>query len=431
MLSKCLRIQVMGKVSAGQIKPLGDSISPDIVVPAFMVKQYNNPLAYEVNGNSLASQSIFDGDMIIVTKTNKKSCQDGDNLVIQIDGDLVLKNFNKDKELLVSDSVGKENNDIEISLFDDNVKAIGKVRKVLKLSDASPKYKKQKKLPIDQIIQGDAIRVLNEFPDNSIDLVVTSPPYDGLRDYKGFSIDLEGLGIQMHRVLKPGGIIGMVIQDQTQNFGKSLTSFRTIVNWCDNAGFKLFECLIYRKFGAEGAWWNKRFRVDHEYLPIFIKGERPAYFDKEGLKIPSKHGGKVMKGGGTRLTNGTRIATRPIKINAMKCRGTVWEYMTAGDGTRLKHKHPATFPDKLPYDLISCFCPPDGLVLDPMCGSGTSMLAAKKLDRKYIGVDIAEEYCQLARKRIDEEFYLNNNLDLNFNSSKKKTSYNMLLNKLH
>jgi site-specific DNA-methyltransferase (adenine-specific) len=175
------------------------------------------------------------------------------------------------------------------------------------------------------------------------------------------------------------------------------------VDWVDNIGFKLFETVIYRKYGAEGAWWNKRFRVDHEYMPIFLRGGRPQYFNKEYLKIPSKHGGKTMTGGGTRLTNGVRIATRSITINPMKCRGTIWEYMTAGDGTRLKHKHPATFPDKLPYDFIRCFCPEGGIVLDPYMGSGTTALAAIQLERNYIGFDISEEYCNLARRRIREE----------------------------
>ncbi len=195
----------------------------------------------------------------------------------------------------------------------------------------------------------------------------------------------------------------MVIQDQTKNFGKSLTSFRTIVDWCDSFGFKLFETVIYRKYGAEGAWWNKRFRVDHEYIPIFLKGERPRYFNKEHLKIPSKHGGKTMTGGGTRLTNGIRIATRSIKINPMKCRGTIWEYLTAGDGSRLKHQHPATFPNQLPYDFINCFTPKHGVVLDPFVGSGTTTVAAKNLGHRYIGIDIAPEYCAIAEKRMQEE----------------------------
>lgn len=261
----------------------------------------------------------------------------------------------------------------------------------------------EERLPLNKIICGDAIEVLKKMPSNSIDIVVTSPPYDAVRDYKGFALNLHAAGKEIHRVLKDGGVAVMVIQDQTKNFGKSLTSFRTILDWCDSFGFKLFETVIYRKYGAEGAWWNKRFRVDHEYVPIFLKGDRPQYFNKEYLKIPSKHGGKTLTGGGTRLTNGIRIATRAIKINLMKCRGTIWEYLTAGDGSRLKHEHPATFPNQLPYDFIQCFCPPNGIVLDPFVGSGTTTVAAKNLGHSYIGIDIAPEYCAIAKKRMEIE----------------------------
>src|SRR3989338_7113194 len=262
---------------------------------------------------------------------------------------------------------------------------------------------KYAELPLNKIICGDAVEVMKKFPSNSVDIVITSPPYDAVRDYKGFALDLHATGREVNRVLKDGGVAVMVIQDQTKNFGKSLTSFRTIIDWCDSFGFKLFETVIYRKYGAEGAWWNKRFRVDHEYIPVFLKGERPRHFNKEHLKIPSKHGGKTMTGGGTRLTNGIRIATRSIKINPMKCRGTIWEYLTAGDGSRLKHEHPATFPDQLPYDFISCFTPKNGIVLDPFVGSGTTAVAAKNLGYKYIGIDIAADYCAIAEKRMKEE----------------------------
>jgi DNA modification methylase len=269
------------------------------------------------------------------------------------------------------------------------------------------KQVKHKKIEtfLDKIICGDVVDVMSHMPDNSVDIVITSPPYDAVRDYKkGYPLDLHGAGREIHRVLKDGGVAVMVIQDQTKNFGKSLTSFRTIIDWCDSFGFKLFETVIYRKYGAEGAWWNKRFRVDHEYIPIFLKGERPAYFNKEHLKIPSKWGGKTLTGGGTRLTNGVRIPTRSIKINPLKCRGTIWEYMTAGDGSRLKHQHPATFPDQLPYDFIECFAPPGGVVLDPFVGSGTATLAAKNLGYKYIGIDVAPEYCELATRRMKDEY---------------------------
>ena len=204
----------------------------------------------------------------------------------------------------------------------------------------------------------DCIEGMKQLPANCIDLVVTSPPYDSIRKYNGFSYDLHATGVEILRILKDGGIAAMVIQDQTRDFAKTLTSFRTIVDWCDNIGFRLFECVIYRKHGTEGAWWVKRFRVAHEYMPIFLKGKRPAYFDKEPLKVRSKHGGKVMTGSGNRRTDGETTKTVRRSINRMKCRGTVWNYLMAGDKNPLKRKHPAVFPDQIPYDFIQCFCPP-------------------------------------------------------------------------
>lgn len=252
----------------------------------------------------------------------------------------------------------------------------------------------------NKIICGDSAEVLKKIPDCSVDIVVTSPPYDAIRDYNGFTLDLHAIGKELYRVLKEGGIVAMVIQDSTKDFAKSLTSFRTIVDWCDNIGFRLFETVIYHKNGTEGAWWKNRFRVDHEYMPIFLKGRRPQYFNKEPLKIPSKHAGKVMTGSGNRRTDGTTTGTITRPINAMKCRGTVWDYMMAGDKNPLKRKHPAVFPDKIPFDFIQCFCPENGIVLDPFVGCGSTAVMAKILRRDYIGIDISEEYCKLAEERI-------------------------------
>ncbi|MEK6860615.1 MAG: site-specific DNA-methyltransferase [Nanoarchaeota archaeon] len=249
----------------------------------------------------------------------------------------------------------------------------------------------------------DCVDGMKKIPDNSIDLVVTSPPYDQIRDYEGKpSFDLHATGTEILRILKNGGIAVMVIQDQTKNFGKSLTSFKTAIDWCDNIGFKLFETLIYRKNGVEGAWWSKRFRVDHEYMPIFLKGDKPQYFDKEPIKIPSKHGGKIMTGSGNRRTDGTTTSTITRPINMMKCPGTVWEYMMAGDKNPLKRQHPAVFPDKIPLDFIKVFCPPNGVVLDPFAGCGSTAVAAKKTGRNFIGFDIIEKYCKIAEARVRE-----------------------------
>ena len=258
-------------------------------------------------------------------------------------------------------------------------------------------------IPVNSIICRDNVELLKTFPDECIDMVVTSPPYDSLRDYNGYELDLHGLGEQLLRVLKEGAICVMVIQDSTKDFAKSLTSFRTIIDWCDNIGFRLFECNIYNRQGTEGAWWKKRFRVDHEYMPIFLKGKRPQYFDKENIKIPSKHGGKVMTGANIRTKSG-RTGSRKVKINPTKCPGTVMTFgNTCGGESKLKSQHPAVFPNMLAYDMIECFCPPEGIVLDPFNGSGTTTLAAKCLDRKYIGVDISSEYNDIALQRLHEE----------------------------
>jgi site-specific DNA-methyltransferase (adenine-specific) len=258
---------------------------------------------------------------------------------------------------------------------------------------------------LNEVYCGDCVKQMKLLPESCIDLVVTSPPYDKIRDYNGsIDFDLHKTGQEIFRILKSGGIAAMVIQDQTKNFGKSLTSFKTIIDWCDNIGFKLFETVIYRKNGSEGAWWTKRFRVDHEYMPIFLKGEKPYYFNKEPLKIPSKHGGKVMTGSGSRKTNGETQKTVTRTINLKKCRGTIWNYLMAGDKNPLKRKHPAVFPDKIPYDFIQCFCPKEGIVLDPFAGSGSTLVMAKKLGRSFIGFDIVPEYCELAKERLKTEF---------------------------
>ena len=243
-------------------------------------------------------------------------------------------------------------------------------------------------------------------------MVVTSPPYDNLRDYNGYDLDLHGLGVELLRVLKDGGICVMVIQDATKDGAKTLTSFRTIVDWCDNIGFRLFECNIYNRQGTEGAWWKKRFRVDHEYMPIFIKGKRPQYFDKENIKIPSKHANKVMTGANIRTKNG-RTGSRKVKINPTKCPGTVMTFgNTCGGESKLKSQHPAVFPNMLAYDMIECFCPPNGLVLDPFNGSGTTTLAAKSLERNYIGIDVSEEYNKIAIQRLNTEKIFRNTQEI-------------------
>ena len=255
-----------------------------------------------------------------------------------------------------------------------------------------------------KIIQGDCVAITEHLDNESIDLSVFSPPYDNIRDYqKGWAFDYPVLGKNLYKITKYGGICAVVIGDGTKDFAKSLTTFKLAVDWCENAGWRLFETCIYQRDGNPGAWWNKRFRVDHEYVLLFFKGKRPKTFNKDPLMIPTKHAGKIYTGT-DRLTNGGLKKINPKEVKSMKCRGTVWRYSTSNtEGNRVKLKHPATYPDKLAEDLILCLSNPDDIVLDPMCGSGTTCVMALRNARQAIGIEINPDYCDIANQRIENE----------------------------
>lgn len=407
--SDLVEIPLLGTIAAGA--PIEAIEFPETInIPKSQLSKSGEHYALRVQGNSMVDEGIFDGDTVIIRK--QPTAENGETVVALLnDDEVTLKKIYKEKNRFRLQPANPNMKPIFTKELIVQGKVINVIRtfkelkEELKAKTFSKKSAQKETLKkwLNTIQHIDCVEGMKKLPDESVDLMVTSPPYDGIRKYNGFNYDLHAAGKEIYRLLREGGIAMMVIQDQTKNFGKSLTSFKTIIDWCDNIGFKLFENIIYKKHGGEGAWWTKRFRVDHEYMPIFLKGERPQYFNKEPLKIPSKHGGKTMTGCATRLTNGKTLNSKKVTINPLKCRGTLWDYTTCGDGSRLKHQHPATFPDKIPFDFIQCFCPKKGTVLDPFIGSGTTALAAIGLERDYIGFDISQEYCQLAEKRIKEE----------------------------
>lgn len=249
---------------------------------------------------------------------------------------------------------------------------------------------------------GDALRHIEGLPDNSVDLVVTSPPYDGVRDYKGnWAIDLPALGKALLRVVKDGGFAVVVIGDSTKDFRKSMTTFRTAVAW-EDAGWGVFETVVYSRDGRPGAWWASRFRVDHEYVLMFFKGKRPRALSKDHLRVPTKHAGRAWTGT-QRLTDGSTEAIAATVADT-KCRGTIWHYATSNsEGNRVKTRHPATFPDALARDLILAMSSPGDVVCDPFMGSGTVPVVAAQEGRRFIGNDISPEYVDIARIRLASE----------------------------
>ena len=255
----------------------------------------------------------------------------------------------------------------------------------------------------NKLVVSDNVEYLRTLPDESLDMFLCSPPYDNLRDYskKGYTIDYNNLATEMLRTLKPGGVVVYVVQDACIDGCRTGTSFRTALQFQD-IGFGIWETLIYQR---RGVWNHKtRFRIDHEYIFVFVKGKKPAYFNKEHMKVPCKHPNKVYTGTTNIGKDGKRVSAGVVVSGDKKCNGTVFNYNFGGDGSKLKSKHPAVFPNLLALDFIECFCPPGGIVCDPYNGSGTTCVAAKSSSRDYLGIDISDEYMDIARERIATEY---------------------------
>lgn len=256
-------------------------------------------------------------------------------------------------------------------------------------------------MEMNSCVLGDCVKGLQELPWESIDLVVTSPPYGDTREgaYKN-DVDYLALRNLLFQRMKVGGVIIWNEQDQTVIGRKSLDSFRHCLDFCAEGYFNLFECGIYHKHGRPGPWWNRRFRVDHEYLFMFVKGDRPAYFNKDHLA--HKINPYVNKGT-TRKSDGS-FAETSGKTTSEKSQGTVFFYnpsnLESFASKSQKLLHPATMPEQLPMDFIKCFTNEGDLVYDPFVGSGTVLRAAKRLNRKFIGHEINPEYVELCNKLL-------------------------------
>ena len=248
---------------------------------------------------------------------------------------------------------------------------------------------------------------MKKIPSDSIDLTVTSPPYDNIRDYKGYCFEKEdfvNIVKELYRVTKNGGVVVWVVGDSTIKGSESGTSFRQALGFMDG-GFKLHDTMIYEKntssFPARRT--GKRYTQIFEYMFVFCKGKI-----KTGNLIcdkPNKWAGHTNWGKNTqRGKDGELKKTKDIKpVPDFSPRNNIWKY-NVGKGFNSKdkesHKHPAIFPEKLAEDHILTWSNKDDVVLDPFMGSGTTCKMAKKNGRKYIGIDISKEYCELAEKII-------------------------------
>jgi site-specific DNA-methyltransferase (adenine-specific) len=259
---------------------------------------------------------------------------------------------------------------------------------------------------MDVITCGDCKTVLATYPDECVDLTVTSPPYDDLRDYKGYSLSIQEVISQLFRVTKKGGIVVWIVGDATVKGSETGTSFRQALQFVE-AGFRLHDTMIYEKntssFPARRN--GNRYTQIFEYMFVFSKGAPKSVSllcDK-----PNKWAGWTNWGKNTsRKKNGQLEETTDIKpVPEFSPRNNIWKY-TVGKGfnssDKESHEHPAIFPEQLAEDHILSWSVVGDVVLDPFCGSGTTCKIAKKHGRRYVGIDISETYCTLARKIVSK-----------------------------
>ena len=257
--------------------------------------------------------------------------------------------------------------------------------------------KRAQTLETNRLIVGNCVDALSEFPECSIDLTVTSPPYDELRNYNGFEFDAERVGRALLRVTKQGGVVVWVVGDRI-NGGRSMTSFRQGVMFQD-IGFIVHDVMIYQKkntpFMRSNAYTNA-----WEFMFVLCKGASPNTFNP--LKTPTARSGPELLTH-NKLPDGVNKKKRGL-LKKEKTRTNIWSYAVGLGGTtrdKIAFQHPAVFPEKLAAEHILSWTNPGDLVLDPMCGSGTTCKMAKMHGRDYIGIDLSQDYIDIARRRID------------------------------
>ena len=268
--------------------------------------------------------------------------------------------------------------------------------------DAPPESVAQSLFPsqlpeiVNRFMIGDASSFMQDvMPKDVVDLTITSPPYDNLRDYNGYNFDAKAMFEGLHRVTKDGGVVVWVVGDKI-NGGRTLSSFDHAFIGRD-AGFVVHDVMIYRKkntpFMRSNAYTNC-----YELMLVFSKG-KPKTFNP--LKAPTKRNGVEMCVANKRPDGVNRKV--PVELKKEKTLTNIWEYAVGSGGStrdKIAFEHPAIFPEKLAADHIASWSNPDDLVFDPMCGSGTTCKMASLAGRRWFGIDISEEYIKIAEERM-------------------------------
>lgn len=246
---------------------------------------------------------------------------------------------------------------------------------------------------------GNAVEILKKTKTGTVDLVITSPPYDDLRAYNDYTFDFptfRKMARQLFRVLKPGGVLVWVVADKTHNGTESLTSMKQALYFHESVGFLAYDTMIYHRENHPLS--KRRYEQHWEYMFIFTKGVPTAF---NGIRVPKLYPERRprAKAFGRNKNNSVDYGVIGISIPD-KLSGNVWKIPCQRGGDEFSSQHPASFPEELARRHIVSWSNPGDTVLDPMCGSGTVGKMALLNDRNFIGIDMSAEYIDLAQRRL-------------------------------
>ena len=238
---------------------------------------------------------------------------------------------------------------------------------------------------LNKIHNENCLETMARMSDGFVDLTVTSPPYDGLRTYNGYSFEFEPIAKELYRVTADNGLLVWVVGDAVITGSESGTSFRQAL-FFKEVGFKLHDTMIYEKNSpAYPAGKNSnRYTQIFEYMFVFAKGKVPNHLicDK-----PNKWAG--FKDFSGKLKN---------PVPEFSPRNNIWKYTTSFNGV----KHPAPFPEAMAQDHILSWSDEGATVYDPFMGSGTTAKMAVLCNRNFVGSEVSSEYCELANERLNK-----------------------------
>lgn len=249
---------------------------------------------------------------------------------------------------------------------------------------------------LNTIYNENCLDTMKKMPDDFVNLVVTSPPYDDLRRYNGYSFDFEPIAKELYRVLKPGGVVVWVVNDSTKDGSESGTSFRQAL-YFKEIGFNLNDTMIWMKTNPMPQVSQPRYNQCFEYMFIFSKG-KPTTFNP--IKVPCKCGGQSYNSTAKNMDAETGRHELSYNVNLEKNMDNIWQIAVSQNKT----SHPAVFPFELAEKHVLSWSNQNDIVYDPFLGSGTTALAAYKNNRFYIGSEISNEYAEICKSRITDMY---------------------------